>query len=131
MWVEKNLNPVGRKTGDCAVRAIANTLGIPWETAYAMLSMNGFSMGDIMNANSVIGSVLRQHGFKKANIPNECPECYTVKEFCENNPNGRFMLGTGTHVVSIIDGNYYDIWDSGDEVPVYVWYNEVIPVFDI
>ena len=27
----------------------------------------------------------------------------------------------GGHVVAVEDGNYYDIWDSGDEVPTYYW----------
>jgi hypothetical protein len=25
-------------------------------------------------------------------------------------------VGTGTHVVAVIDGDYYDAWDSGNEV---------------
>jgi hypothetical protein len=34
------------------------------------------------------------------------------------------MLATGTHVVAVIDGNYYDTWDSGDEVPIALWKKE-------
>jgi hypothetical protein len=39
-----------------------------------------------------------------------------VKEFCYDNPKGSFLVGTGTHVVAVIDGDYYDAWDSGNEV---------------
>lgn len=131
MWIEFNNNPAGRRVGDCAVRAVSVALGVDWEQAYALLAANGFSMGDVLNSNSVTGATLRQHGFKRANIPNECPDCFSVADFAKNNKRGVFMLGTGSHVVTVRDGNYIDSWDSGDEVPVYVWYKDVIPVFDI
>ena len=28
-------------------------------------------------------------------------------------------------VVALIDGDWWDAWDSGDEVPVYYWQKEV------
>jgi len=117
-----NNNPAGRKVGDCAVRAVAKALNIDWEKAYAMLAVNGFIMADIMNANNVIASVLRQNGFNRKTIDNTCPDCFSVKDFCKENPKGTFVLGTGAHVVTAIDGNYYDVWDSGDEIITYVWY---------
>lgn len=131
VWREYNPNPAGRKVGDCSVRAVSAALGVDWETAYALLAVNGFAMGDILNSNSVTGATLRQHGFKRANIPNECPDCFSISDFAEANKRGVFVLGTGTHVVTVKDGNYIDSWDSGNEVPVYVWYKDVIPVFDI
>lgn len=63
MWIKENLNPLQRMTGDCSVRAVAKALGITWEKAHLMLSVNSYLMGDIMNSNTVIGSVLREHGF--------------------------------------------------------------------
>ena len=63
VWIEFRNNPVGRRVGDCAVRAISAALDIDWEAAYALLAANGFLMGDIMNANSVWGATLRQRGF--------------------------------------------------------------------
>ena len=35
-YVEWNPNPVGRKVGDCSIRAISKALGVDWETAYAL-----------------------------------------------------------------------------------------------
>jgi hypothetical protein len=117
-----NNNPAGRRVGDCAVRAVSKALNIDWEKAYVMLAVNGFIMADIMNANNVIASVLRQNGFYRKSIDNTCPDCFSVKDFCKENPKGTFVLGTGAHVVTAIDGNYYDVWDSGDEIITYVWY---------
>ena len=120
-YIEYNPNPIGRKVGDCAVRAISKALKIDWETAYLMIAMNGLQMGDMPSSDSVWGSVLRQNGFYKRVIPNTCPECYTVRDFCMDNPTGVFLLAAGDHVVAVIDGDYYDAWDSGSEVPLYFW----------
>lgn len=121
MWIEYNSNPVGAKVGDCAVRAVAKALGIDWESAYMMMAHNGYLMGDVMPSNNVWGSVLREHGFVRKTIPNTCPDCYTVQDFCYDHPKGIYVLGTGTHAVAVEDGNYFDTWDSGDETPVYYW----------
>ena len=122
MFTEWNPNPVGRRVGDCSVRAIAKALDVDWETAYAMIASNGFAMGDMPSSNSVWGAVLRQNGFKKQVIPNSCPDCYTFADFARDNPRGTFVLGTGTHVATVVDGNIYDSWDSSDEIPAFVWF---------
>lgn len=36
-WIEFNNNPVGRRVGDCAVRAISKALDTDWESAYISL----------------------------------------------------------------------------------------------
>ena len=122
MYIEWNNNPVSRRVGDCSVRAISKALDVDWETAYAMIVSNGFAMGDMPSSNSVWGAVLRQNGFKKQAIPNSCPDCYTFADFARVNPRGTFVLGTGSHVATVVDGNLYDSWNSSDEIPVFVWY---------
>ena len=124
MWVEYNPNPSGRRVGDCAVRAVAKALNVDWETAYAMIANNGYQMNDMPSSNSVWGAVLRQHGFYRQAIPDTCPDCYTTEDFAEDNPKGTFVLGFGSHVATIIDGNLYDSWDSSKEIPQYFWYRK-------
>lgn len=124
MFVEFNPNPTGRRVGDCAVRAIAKALGVTWEKAYTMLALNGFLMGDMPTSNSVWGAALRQHGFKAQTIPDACPECYMADDFCDDHREGIFVLGFGTHVATVIDGDLFDAWDSSQEIPQYVWYKE-------
>lgn len=122
MYRYYNPNPVGRTTvDDCTVRALAAALDVSWEDAFAMTAMNGYQMGDMQNANSVWGAVLRQNGFYRQNIPNTCPDCYTVEKFARDNPQGTYVIGTGSHVVTIIDGDWFDTYNSKDEVPAYFW----------
>lgn len=124
MWKFFLNNPTGRRVGDCAVRAVSVALGIDWEDAYALIAVNGFAIGDMPSSDSVWGAVLRQNGFYKAVIPDSCPDCYSFEDFAKDNPNGTYVLGTGTHVATVKDGVIYDAWDSSKEIPAYAWYRK-------
>ena len=124
MFVEYNPNPVGRRVGDCSVRAISKALDIDWETAYVLLSMNGFSMGDMPSSDSVWGATLRQRGYSRKSIPDSCPDCYTAEDFCRDHPRGTFVLGFGGHVATVRDGELFDSWNSSQGVPQFYWTKE-------
>ena len=123
-WKKFNNNPSGRSVGDCSIRALSVALGIDWETAYALAALNGYLMNDVISADSVWGSVLRQNGFYRHAIPNSCPECFTIGDFAEEHPHGVYVVGTGTHVVTVKDGIIWDSWDSSEEIPQYYWSKE-------
>lgn len=123
-WKAYNNNPVSRNVGDCAIRAVSVALDTDWETAFALITANAFQMGDIPSSNAVWGSVLRQNGFKRAIIPNNCPDCYTAEQFAEEHPKGTFVLGFGNHVATVKDGIIYDSWDSSKEIPQYFWFGD-------
>ena len=106
------------------MRAVSVALGLDWETAYALIAANGYRMGDMPSSDSVWGAVLRQNGFYKKTIPDECPNCYTAEDFCRDHPQGTFVLGFGGHVATVKDGDLYDSWDSSNEIPIYVWYRK-------
>lgn len=124
MFVDYNPNPTGRRVGDCAVRAVSKALGVDWETAFALIAANAYAMGDMPSSDSVWGATLRQNGFYRKSIPNTCPDCYTAREFCKDNPRGVFVLGFGGHVACVVNGDLYDSWNSEQEIPVYFWYRK-------
>lgn len=124
MWVEYNPNPRHSRVGDCAIRAISKATNQDWETSYTGLYVKGYSMGDLPSANAVWGSYLKDKGFKREIVPNTCPDCYTVRDFCRDHPRGMFVLALDGHVVTVFDGDYFDTWDSGNETVLYYWYRE-------
>ena len=124
MYVEYNPNPVGRSVGDCSVRAVAKALDIDWESAYAMIALNGFLMGDMPSSNSTWGAVLRKNGFYMTAIPSDKPNDYTAEDFAKDHPRGTYVLGFGNHVATVVDGDLYDSWNSSKEIPVYYWYRK-------
>lgn len=117
-----NANSSKKLVIDCTVRAIAKATNQSWEMSYIGLAVKGYELKNMPNANEVWGAYLRDLGFTRRSIPNTCPDCYSVREFCLDHPNGTFLLATGDHVVTVIDGDYYDTWDSGDAIPVYYWF---------
>ena len=121
-WKMYNPNPVSRNVGDCAVRAVAAALDTDWETAFALISKNAYEMADMPSSNAVWGSVLRQNGFKRSVIPNNCPDCYTAEQFAKDRPEGVYVLGFGNHVATVKNGEIYDSWDSSQEIPQYFWW---------
>lgn len=125
MYQPYNPNPQGNLVGDCVIRAIAKVTNQDWEKTYVDVALQGLAMHDMPSANHVWGTYLLERGFKKDIIPNTCPDCYTVAAFTRDNPQGTFLLATGTHVIAVQDGDYYDAWDSGDEVPIFFFYKEV------
>lgn len=123
-YVHFNPNPQNRIAGDCAIRAIAKATDQPWSNAYTALSMEGYLKGDLPNANHVWGDYLRKKGFKKYIIPDTCPECYTVRDFAEDHPHGMYVLALDNHVVALNDGDWFDSFDSGNEIPLFYWTKE-------
>ena len=124
MWIEYNPNPSGRRTEDCAIRAVAKALGIDWKAAYAMITAEGYALDNMPHADSVWGNVLRKNGFQRYGVKNTCPDCYTAEQFCEDHPEGVYVLGFGKHTATVKDGDLYDSWDSSQEIPMYYWYRK-------
>ena len=123
-FITINPNPKRKSVGDCVIRAICVATDKEWDEVFLELMLKAFDMKDMPMANNVWGSYLTDLGFTKELIPNTCPECFTVKDFLVNYPQGTFVLGTGTHAIAVKDGRYYDTWDSGDEVPMYYFKKE-------
>ena len=123
-YVNYNPNPVRKLVGDCVIRAISKTLNKDWEDTYLDIVMQGYEMHDMPSSNDVWGTYLSKHGFRRYVIPDTCPYCYTVKQFVQDNPELTGILATGTHVIAVGNGNYYDTWDSGEEVLLYYWRKE-------
>lgn len=120
MFKKYNSNPKGEYVGDCVIRAISKATDLSWDRVYAELAVQGFMMADMPSSNHVWSTYLGKMGFNCAVISG-----YTVRSFALDYPSGVFILATGSHVVTVVDGDYYDTWDSGDETPIFYFYKEV------
>ena len=121
MWVKTNLNPEKKEVGDCVIRALAIALDMTWTEVYDDLYLLGREWHDMMSSNEVWGLYLYRHGFEPFMLPKTCPQCLTVKEFCKKYQCGTYVIGTGDHAVAVINGDYFDSWDSGNSVASYFW----------
>lgn len=130
MYRQFNENPMGLDVGDCVIRALSTVLEYNWYMVHDELCFLSRKMADMPSSNRVWKKYLLDKGYEEHIAQDTCPNCYTVAQFCERHPKGRYILSTceyskansivvtGTHVVAVIDGDYYDTWDSGDDVPL-------------
>lgn len=119
MWIFANPNPCRSEEPDCVVRAIAIATGKTWDEVHLDLCRLSNEKCTMPSVNWLWELYLKKIGFEKFLLPETCPTCVTVREFCKKYPDGTYVIGTGTHAVAVIDGNHYDAWDSGDEIPTY------------
>lgn len=134
MFIRYNANPLNLNVGDCVIRALAKALSFNWFMVHDELSFLARKMYDMPSSNRVWKTYLKEMGYKETYVDNTCPDCFTVKKFCALHPKGRYVLSTcecsvansivvtGNHVVAVIDGDYYDTWDSGSDIPLSFFY---------
>ena len=124
-FVYFNPNPMGKHTGDCVIQAICKVLNQSWEETFIGLAEVGLLMCEVISSNAVWDYYLRQHGFSRHAIPDTCPDCYTVNDFCLEHPYGTYVLGTGNHAVAIESGDIYSTWDCSNEICIVYYKKEV------
>lgn len=134
-FIRLNLNPDGYDTGDCVIRAISLALKLNWYMVHDELSFLSRKMSDVLSSNRVWKQYLINRGYREEWAQNACPNCLTVADFCRSHPKGRYILSTaeykkardnlivtGSHVIAVVDGDWYDTWDSGGDVPLSYFY---------
>lgn len=125
MYVKYNENPRGNfRAGDCVVRAISKVTGETWDKIYTDLCAEGFELGDWGNSNKVWDWYLRSRGFKRYICPNDCPYCYSLEDFAREHPTSSYLVATGSHLVALIEGDWWDSWDSGSVTPIFYYTKE-------
>ena len=117
-------NPSGRSTDDCLVRTLSIIMDIPWEQAYADLCNYGMMIHDMPNKDTTLTLYLKTKGYRRYMLPTDCPACFTIREFANDHPVGKYIILTSNHAVPVINGDYYDVTDSGNEIISYYWTKE-------
>lgn len=118
-YIYYNPNPMGKKTTDCVIRMLTRIYGMSWEEAYLALSEVVLAEYEMPSSNYIWEKYLKTHGFKKRLLPSDCPDCISVRGFAERFNHDIYAACTGSHVVAVVDGDYFDAWNSGDEVVTY------------
>ena len=120
MYIHFNGNPCSKNIGDCVIRAISIVTGYSRHKVYAGLCLQGFPCTVWGNSNDIWADYLLYLGFTRHRVSRRM----TVSEFAEQHPTGRYVLGTGSHAVAVVDGNIIDSWYSGNEIPLYYFTKE-------
>jgi len=103
--------------GDCQIRALCKVLDLSWVEAFditvpicrelQIYTIFGERSGKTREA-------LGKLGFKYTGISNKKGTTRpTVWKFAKDHPTGKYIVSVAHHVVAVVDGKYYDTWDSG------------------
>lgn len=121
MWVRCNPNPAQKEVSDCVIRAIAIALNMRWIDVYDDLCDIGRREFNMPSADAVWGKYLYEMGFEPFQLPKTCPQCVTIEQFAGIFHEGVYIIGTGGHAVAVVNGDYFDSWDSGRETVSFFW----------
>ena len=117
MFIKFNDNPCGKTTGDCVIRAISIAENKPWRQVYLALCVEGYEQCTFGDDNKTWEGYLKSIGYRRFELP--ATKGYKLSEFADTHKEGMYIVGTGTHVVAVINGDIIDAWDSSDETPAY------------
>lgn len=113
-WLAYNPNPQLNKTTDCTIRAYCAAEGIDWEIAYGIACDKGKELALMPNDDKTVHEILENYfGYEYVKLTKD--EKCTVKEFAIDHTKGRFILNCTHHLVTVVDGEYWDSWDSGEK----------------
>lgn len=121
-----NANPHRRITGDCVVRAISTATYIPYETVLREMCEMSLKTGYSIASKELIDRYLQSKGWIKRKQPRKNNNTkYTGEEFCREimHYDSELVDGNiqrivakigGHHIVAIMAGQIWDIWNSSD-----------------
>ena len=121
MYSYYNPHPSKNRIGDCVIRALTKVLNKSWHEIYVDLCILGYVICDWGSSNSVWNAYLISQGFTRDIVSSDCPDCYTIEDFCMEHPQGTYVIGTGSHAVAVVDGILFDSWNSLGEIAIYFY----------
>lgn len=123
-----NANVKDKITGDCVVRAIATALDQSWEQTVRELTEVGIKYGYLLDEKACYSRYLESKGWHKHPQPRKDDGTkYTGAEFCIEFPKyaKRCVANIGSlHVVAIMYGQVWDIWNSERRYIGNFWYHD-------
>lgn len=117
-YIEKNVNPKGRKTGDCSTRALVGTLGITYDEALKLQTEISLKTYYDPTSKQVMERVLAKFGYVKMPQPRKSDNTkYIVSEMdailTKKEMEEGVLVTVANHHTCITGGHIQDIWDCG------------------
>lgn len=111
-----NVNPKGRKTGDCSTRALVGTLGISYNEALKLQMKWSLKTYYDPTSKQVMEKVLQEFGYVKMKQPRKADgKKYTVGEMdqllTDKQMQEGVLITVANHHTCITGGMIQDIWN--------------------
>ena len=122
MFLLCNKNPNKKVIKNNVVSAVAILFCLSWKTTKSILEYIGSTNKEDYDSIANLDIFLhvnnyRSNAIERANKHSKC----TIDDFINKHKKGCYMLLLSDHVVPVIDGVYYDYYDSKDESVIMYW----------
>lgn len=119
-YFEFNVNPKGRKTGDCSTRALVGTLKISYEEALKLQMKWALKTYYDPTSKQVMEKVLNEFGYVKMKQPRKWDGTkYLVREMdeilTEKQMQEGVLITVANHHTCVTGGFIQDIWNCGNK----------------
>ena len=119
-YLEKNVNPKNRKTGDCSTRALVSVLGISYDECLKLQTEESLKCYYDPTSKQVMERILAKFGYKKIKQPKHLDGTkYLVKELDQlENIKTRMkgiLVTVAHHHTAVVGNDIIDIWNCGNK----------------
>ena len=122
-YYQPNSKDIKDEYGDCVIRCFTKVLNKTWVEVYDELIPYGREMQCMPNCRPCYEKYLADKGFTYEGISNKKgTNRPTIDSFAKEHKEGVYVLRVAHHLVAVVDGNYYDTWDSGHKSLYGFWY---------
>lgn len=121
-YYQPNQKDLKDNYGDCVIRALTKVTGKAWVDVFDELVPIARELQCMPNGKPCFERYLTEKGFKYHGISNgKGTKRPTVDSFAKTHKSGTYFVKVSNHVVAIVDGVYYDTWDSGHKSLYGYW----------
>ena len=117
VYFQPNKLDLKDKVGDCQIRALCKTLDKTWVEVFDLVTpiCRQYQIMDVFSCDYDKTKIaLKDLCFEYMPVSNsKGKKRPTVAEFAKAHPMGTYICKVQHHVVAVVDGKYYDTWDSG------------------
>lgn len=117
-YLERNVNPKNRKTGDCSTRALVSVLNISYEDCLKLQMEESLKCYYDPTSKQVMERVLKRFGYIKMPQPKKSDNSkYEVRELDQiinkNILTKGVLVTVANHHTAIVGNQIIDIWNCG------------------
>jgi len=128
VYYQPNEKDIKDRFGDCTIRALSKALNVSWVEAFdktVPLCREAQVSGLFSAPVDIKRPLLERLGFKYVGVSNKKgTKRPTVDSFAKDHPAGTYICNVANHEVAVVDGKYYDTWDSG-ECSLYGYFEKI------
>lgn len=121
MFKKLNVNPKGKKTGDCVIRAIAYAEGKEWLVVYDELSALARTLYTVPNNKDCYGKYLDDKYIKINAMVNIQGKKKRLTPSAMSKFNGTYIMQQSGHLTVIENGICVDSWDCSEKSAYKIW----------